>query len=127
MQNGQPAFDLINLKRLSITFTEFEDERNIRYLLQNAKFLQQLRLSANRTRSVVGVLSESLSARTLKILDIVFLLFSDPLLSGLCKELEAMAGHNVLEALSFEVRDADGLGTKLQELENVRSNLGGLR
>ena len=43
-QDGQPAFNLMNLRRLSMTFTRIgvEDEQNIRYLLQNAKLLEKL-------------------------------------------------------------------------------------
>ena len=37
-QGGRPAFDFIDLGRLSMPFTWAEDERNIQYLLQNVKF-----------------------------------------------------------------------------------------
>ena len=36
-QNGRPAFNFMDLRRLSITLNWCEDEPNIRYLLQNAK------------------------------------------------------------------------------------------
>ena len=88
---------LSDLRRLSICF---QDERNLRYLLQNAKLLEQLYLSVQCGWSLVG-LHDTLSpiARTLKVLDLTVSL---PL-AGLCEELEAMAGHNMLEALSLEV------------------------
>jgi hypothetical protein len=41
-QDGRPAFNFMDLRRLSICF---DDERNIRYLLQNAKLLEELHLS----------------------------------------------------------------------------------
>ena len=69
----------------------------------------------------------SLSARTLKVLDLS-VPFYDPSmdlsLAGLCEELEAMAGHNVLEALSFGVHvkyheTEDFIGSKIQGVEKV--------
>ena len=77
----------------------------------------------------------SLSAHTLKVLDLtVFLYDSVPLLEGFCEGLEAMAGHNMLEALSFETRvhglymDSVFVGSStFQKVENVLVNLGGLR
>ena len=94
-QDGRPAFNFTDLRRLSICF---QDERNIRYLLQNAKLLEQLYLLVQRGWSLVG-LRDTLSpiARTLKVLDLTVSL------AGLCEELEAMAGHNMLETLSLEV------------------------
>ena len=41
-QDGRPAFNLMDLRRPS---TCLEDERNIRYVLQNAKLLEKLHLS----------------------------------------------------------------------------------
>ena len=49
-----------------MSFDVFEDERNIRYLLQNAKLLEKFDLSVFGARSLVGILS--LSPRTLKVL-----------------------------------------------------------
>ena len=42
-QDGRPAFNFTDLRRLS---TSLEDERNLRYLLQNAPVLEKLHLSA---------------------------------------------------------------------------------
>jgi hypothetical protein len=41
-QDGQPAFNFMDLRRLAMFFTgtRSEDEQNIRYLLQNAKLLK---------------------------------------------------------------------------------------
>jgi hypothetical protein len=50
-QDGRPAFNFMDLRRFS---TRFEDERNVRYLLQNAKVLENLYLSVVRGRSLVG-------------------------------------------------------------------------
>ena len=36
-QDGRPAFNFTDLRRLSMSFIRREDERNIRYLLQNAQ------------------------------------------------------------------------------------------
>ena len=44
MQDGRPAFDFTDLRRLSMPFEDFEDEPNVRYLMQNAKFLEKLDL-----------------------------------------------------------------------------------
>ena len=38
-QDEQPAFNSMDLRRVSMSFNVFEDERNIRYLMQNAKLL----------------------------------------------------------------------------------------
>jgi hypothetical protein len=116
MQDGRPAFNFMDLRRLSMSFiTRYEDERNFRYLLQNATLLEKLHLSVEETGwSLVGlhdILSPS--ACTLKVLDLTLSLYDNPVplpLGGLCEELEAMAGHNVLEALSLEVR-IDGRDT----------------
>ena len=124
-QDGRPAFNFIDLKRLSISSTCFEDEWNIRYLLQNAKLLEKLHLSVGLGWSLVG-LHDILSpnASTLKVLDLTVSLYDDLPLAGLCDELEAMAGHNVLESLSFEVQvdgdeTVDSIGSIIQKVEKV--------
>ena len=117
-QDGRPAFNFMDLRRLSACL---EDEWNLRYLLQNAKLLERLSLSVRRDRSLVG-LHDILSpiARTLKVLDLTVSLS----LPGLCEELEALAGHNMLEALSLEV-EVDGnetedfIGSIIQNVEKV--------
>ena len=108
MQDGRPAFNFMDLRRLSMSLSMFENEQNIRYFLQNAKLLEKLRLSVGLRQSLVGFHDTlSPSARSLKVLELTVSLYNDsvPLLplAGLCEELEAMAGHTILEALSFEV------------------------
>jgi hypothetical protein len=123
-QDGQPAFNFLDLRRLSISFNHSE-ELNIRYLLQNAKSLEQLHLSTGHGWNLVG-LHDILSpvASALKFLDLRVFLYDDLPLAGLCDELEAMAGHNVLEALSFEVlvdsdETEDSIGSIIQKVEKV--------
>ena len=67
----------------------------------------------------------SLSARTLKVLDLTVSLCHSSV-GGLCEELEAMAGHNMLEAFSFEVQIAylgndteEAIGSTIQKVEKV--------
>jgi hypothetical protein len=109
-QDGRPAFNFMDLRRLSMSFTQFEDERNIRYLLQNAKLLEKLHLSVDHGQSLVGlhdILSPSTHFKS-PWFDSILIWWWIPLpLAGLCEELEAMAGHNMLEALSFEVHVDD--------------------
>ena len=50
-QDGQPAFNFMDFRRLSTNFALLEDERNVQYLLQNTKLLQELHLSVERTRN----------------------------------------------------------------------------
>jgi hypothetical protein len=120
-QYGLPSFNFVEL---SMSFVVFKDERSIRYLLENAKLLQKLHLSAGRYQTLVGLISPC--ARTLKILDLtVFLNQIDvPPLAGICEELEAIAGQNMLETLSFEiqvdrVRRDDFMGSIIQKVEEV--------
>ena len=125
-QDGQPAFNFTDLRQLS---TSLDDERNLRYLSQNAKLLEKLHLSVvGPGQSLVrlyDLLSSSL--RTLKVLDISVSMYdSNPLpLGGLCEGLEAIAGHNTLEALSFQVHDVDeqdsedSIGSEVQRVEKV--------
>ena len=131
-QDGRSAFDFTDLRRLSISFSHVEDERNLRYFLQNAKLLEKLHLSVGvgRTRRLaelhdIFLLSPSAS-RTLKVLDLTVPLvcgdFVSLPLAGLCEELEAMTGHNMLEALSFEIRvdgheTEDYIGSIIQRVE----------
>ena len=99
-----------------------QDERNIRYILQNAKLLEELQLSVGS--SFVGLLS--LTAHTLKILDlsVPFHNKSVPLrLPELCEELEAMAGRNALDVLSF-VFQIVGDETEFHRIYNPRSGEG---
>ena len=104
MQDGQPAFNFVDLRRLSLSSDEFEDDWNNRFLLQNVKLLEKLHFSFGHGGRLVGLHDLlSPSAPTLKVLDLTVFLF-DEVLSELCVELVAMAGHNMLEALSFEVR-----------------------
>ena len=124
-QDGRPAFNFMDLRRLSMSFTWSEDEQNLRYLLQNAKLLEELDLTVFSDDDLVG-LQEILSP-TLKVLDLTVSLYSDFLslpLARLCNELEAMAGHNILEALSLKVHlegheTGDFIGSIFQSVEKV--------
>ena len=122
-QDGRPAFNFMDLRRLSISF---ENEQNIRYLLPKAKLLEKLQLLYGSERSLVGLHNMLFpSARTLKVLNFIVSIYPVPLaLAGLCMELEAMAGHYVLEALSFLVKvdgheTEDFIGSTIQEVEKV--------
>jgi hypothetical protein len=68
----------------------------------------------------------------LKVLDLTLSLYHPGLVTipvplphgGLCEELEAMAGHNMLEALSFDVfasvgDTVDSIGSMFQKVEKV--------
>ena len=128
-QDGRLAFNFMDLRRLSMSLTTFEDEQNFRYLLQNAELLEKLHLSVGRGRSLVGLHDTILSssARTLKVLDLTAYLYDDSIplrLAGICEELEAMTGHNMLESLSFEVKvdgdeTDDFIGPIIQKVEKV--------
>ena len=121
-KHDQLAFNLMDLRWLSISY---DTERNARYLLQNAKLLEKLHLTVD-LGSILGLLS--LRSSTLKVLDLKVPLyhgFACLSLEGLCEELEAMAGHNILEALSVEVRVQnedemeDFIGSIIQKVEKV--------
>ena len=127
--DGRPAFNFMDLRRVSTPLT-FSEEKNIRYLLQNAKLLERLKLSVKLGR-LVG-LHKILSpiAPSLKVLDLTLTCDSISLpLTVLCRELKAMAGHNMLEALSFIFdvyhetapdHEAEGyIGSIIQEVEKV--------
>ena len=125
-QDGQPAFNFMDLKRLSMTLDGFVNKRNIEYLFQNAKLLEELHLSVVHGTSLVGILS--LSVRSLKVLDLSAVPLRDEgtfvILGGICEELEALAGQNMLETLSLEVRVSsrrteDFVGYTIQQLEKV--------
>ena len=125
--DGRLAFNFMDLRRLSMSFTRFnkdDDEQNFRHLLQNAKLLEKLHLSVDLCRTIVGLLSPC--ACTLKTLDLTVFLYRYflPPLSGLCEELEAMAGHNMLETLSLKVRvecdeTEDFIGAMIEKVGNV--------
>jgi len=123
-QDGRPAFNFKNLRGLSMPFDEFGgNEWNARLFLRNAELLEKLHLHIGNDRSLVE-LHDILSARarTLKVLDLTVSLYKFP--GGICEELEALAGHNILEALSFKIL-VDGfttehtLGSTIQEVEKV--------
>ena len=123
-QDGQPVFNFMDLRQLSMSFIDLADDRSIKCLLQNAKLLERLHLSVDSDRNLVGVLSTS--TPTLKVLDLTVSLYcyGHPPLAGLCEELKVMAGHNTLESLSFEVSvDAgstlDFIGSTIQKVANV--------
>ena len=124
-QDGRPAFNFMNLRQLDICI---EDEQNIRYLLQNTKLLEKLHLEVGnyqRTARLRDILSPLVGALTLKVLDFsVFSLYDYLRLAGLCRGLEVLAGHNMLEALSFEIHVAgydteNSVGYEVQRVEKV--------
>ena len=127
-QDGRPAFNFMDLRRFSMSSIWFEDEWIIRYVLQNATLLEEVHLSVGLAQSLVGLHDYlSLSARTLKVLDLTISLHCGSVpraLAGLCEELEGMAGHTMLEALSFEVQidgdeSEDFIGSLFQKVEVV--------
>ena len=129
-QDGRPAFNFMDLRRVSMRFSWIGDQGNIQYLLQNAKLLETLHLSVAIDQSLYelhAILSPI--PHTLKVLDLTLELHYNfiPLrLAVFCKELEAMAGHNSLEALSFDVHAGPGgpeaevlIGSIIQKVEKV--------
>ena len=127
-QDGRPASNFMDLRQVSMDFRWSEDEQNIRYLLQNAKLLEKLSLRVDCRRSLVGLRDILFpSARTLKVLELTVSLYDESgslPLAGLCEELEAMAGHNMLEALSIEVNvegheSENSIGTIIQDVGKV--------
>jgi hypothetical protein len=125
-QDGRPAFNFMDLRRLSVHLLVVEDELNLRYLLRSAKSLEKLHLTIEDGQGLVG-LHDILSptAHTLKVLDVTVRIYDDDsTLGGLCKELEAMTGHNMLEALSFEIElvgdeEEDFVGSLIQKMEKI--------
>ena len=131
-EDGRPAFNFMDLRRLS---TCLDDKRNVRHLVQNAKLLEKLHLKVGYGQGLVGLHDiVSLSAHTLKVLDLtgsfyMNFVYRPVTLLGLSEELEAMAGHNILEALSFTcnvyVKEAhhhdteDSIGSLIQNVEKV--------
>ena len=113
-----------------MSFCDSEDEQNILYLLQSAKLLEKLHLTVADGRSLVDVLSPS--ACTLKVPDLNVSLYHSRVgsLAGLCEELEAIAGRNMLEALFLEVpinticHTVDSIGSSIQKVENVLAKPG---
>ena len=121
LQDGRPAFNFMDLRLLSMTFIEPEDEQNIRYILQNAELPEKLHLSVDYHCSIVGLLSPT--AHILKVLGLT-VRYRSSVCSGVCEELEAMAGHNMLEVLSFEVKvsgfeSEDFIGSVFQKVEEI--------
>ena len=129
-QDGRPAFNFMDLRRVSMRFSWIGDQGNIQYLLQNAKLLETLHLSVAIDQSLYelhAILSPI--PHTLKVLDLTLELHYNfiPLrLAVFCKELEAMAGHTSLEALSFDVHAGPGgpeaevlIGSIIQKVEKV--------
>ena len=127
MQDGRPAFNFMDLRQLTTGTYDIrlQDEQNIRCLLQNAKSLEKLHLHNGR-RGLVGLHDIlSLSARTLNVFDLSVPFYNSPVtLTGLCEELEAMAGRNMLEDFSFEVQvnndlKEDLVGSVFRKVEEV--------
>ena len=133
-QDGQPAFNIMNLRQLSICL---EDKQSIRYLLQNAMLLEKLHLILTTSYQTFEGLHDilSASAATLKALDLTLCLYvtldsttgrlkRNLPFEKLCEELEAMAGHNMSEYLSLEVmlnryETPHVIGSMIQTVEKV--------
>ena len=122
-QDGQPVFNIMDLRQLSICLG---DKQNIRYLLQNAKLLEKLHLSLVSPDQSFEGLHDILSASacTLNDLSISLCPGIHLRLEGFCEALETMAGRNMLEALSLEVNvyrymTADPIGSFIQSVEKI--------
>ena len=110
-QGGQPVFNFIDLRRLSIvsfSCCSFEDGENLEILLQKAKSLELLRFSVVSRMGfdeVVDVIFQSPTTRSLKELDLTLPLgsFSESGPFSFFSYFEAFAGNNMLEVLSLEV------------------------
>ena len=125
--DGQPACNFMNLKRLSTCLEDELSQWNLQYLLQNAKLLENLHLSFGHCR-ISARLPDifSLCARTLKVLDLTVSMFDHVTLqlAGVCEGLEAMAGRNILEALSLEVivddrESMDSIGLDIERVDKL--------
>ena len=129
-QDGQPAFNFMDLRQLHINFG---DQQSIQYLLQNAMLLEKLHLFPIFLDETYEGLHDVLSAGagTYKALSLKLSLNENlngtqvnlPF-EGLSEELEAMAGHNMLESLSLTVEvlryeTADVIGSMIQNVEKV--------
>ena len=132
MRDGRPAFNFMDLRRFSTSIRGFDDKQNLRYILLKAKLLEKLDLSISYGQSIVGLLSPD--ARTLKALDFSVSLCdgSSIYLGGICEELEALAGHNMLETFKVRVEiDSGGslstegsIGSVFQKVENALAKPG---
>ena len=134
-RDGQPAFNFMDLRELHINFG---DQQSIHYLLQNAMLLEKLHLFPIFLDETYDGLHDVLSAGagTYKALSLTLLLsgnFNGTQVSlpfeGLIKELEAMAGHYMLESLSLIVEvlryeTADVIGSMIQNVEKVLAKPG---
>ena len=129
MQDGRPAFNFMDLRRLSLSsimISDYSEEQNIRYLLQNAKLLEKLHLTVGADRILVGLYD--ILPSTLKVLVLTVLYDCNnfvPLpLTRLYEELEAIAGHNMLDTLSIEIQidgdeTEDTVASILQGVEEI--------
>ena len=121
-QDGQPVFNFMDLRRVTMSSSRSEDDQNIQYLLQNAKSLENLHLYIGHQSLIRLHDIPSISAGSLKVFDMSASLYSNPL--GLTGLWEEMAGLNMLEALSFEFQvdcdeSVDFVGSILQKAENI--------
>jgi hypothetical protein len=137
--DGRPAFNFVDLRRLS-TGTSLEDKGNLLRLLQNAKSLEKLHLYVGWDQSLEGLHDIlSTSASTLQTLGFTaltgtFETYGDDFpqsLEGVCEGLETLAGHNsMLEALSFDIVTAhhdeteEAIGSLIQNVEKVLAKPG---
>ena len=74
---------------LSVSFVQSEDEKIIRYLLQNAQSLEKLRLSVDCRWNLVGLLSPSGRTGTLiKVLDLTVCYESEKFIGSVIQNVE---------------------------------------
>ena len=135
-QDGQPVFNFMDLRRLSFCLGK-GSEQNVRYLLQNTKLLEKLRLYTINPYQTFEGLHDTFpaSAGSLKVLALSLALYGSynstihPPFKGLCELLEAMTGRNMLESLTLEVKvyryeTADDIGSRIQSVEKILVNPG---
>jgi hypothetical protein len=127
-QDGQPAFNLMDLRRLSISSIHlFKDDWSLQHLLQNASLLEKLHLTVATGANLEGL--HDILSPTLKELDLIVSFYSISRPLGLCEELEAMAGNNMLESFSLEIlaeirETEDFIGSTFQKVEGILAKPG---
>ena len=110
MEDGRPAFKFVDLRLLSVGLAESRDIQIFGYFINNARFLETLQLSITQTQSLLGLHAVlAPRARTLKSIELSVNSLETVVgtvrlpLGGFCRELEAMAGRNILEEVIFEI------------------------
>ncbi|KAF8808939.1 hypothetical protein BYT27DRAFT_7188471 [Phlegmacium glaucopus] len=105
-RDGRSVLDFTHLKRLFLDFDMFEDVQVTQELFENVKHLEELLINVQvNTQSLAG-LSEMISSnarnlRSLEVMSVFKSRRSHALMIGLCEELEALTGNNVLQFLKI--------------------------